>query len=292
MEYTDSAADSPTRYACVYWSSATTSAPLPLVVWFHGAQGSADDLYSSTGLRTKAISFALSQAAGRTGFVVAAVQGRNLQWPSLNPPGTHHDIYYRDLASPSANPDVRSADHLIDTLVASGKVDPKQIYVMGWSNGAFFAQLYSIARATTATPGGNTVAAAAVYAGADPFANTTPTQSPSCALSPYPQSKVPIRIVHRDCDAAVACDAQQQSSFGLAPGFDVTDWLTTAAASSGVGDPNVSQSLIDGEARAVTACATVCTKAVGALNHTHWPDGSGADKVDWEPSMLQFLQGG
>jgi poly(3-hydroxybutyrate) depolymerase len=75
----------------------------------------------------------------------------------------------RNLDSPSTNPDIARVDALIDTVVGQGMVDSRRIYVMGWSNGGFFAQLYVLARHATATPDGQRVAAAAVFAAANPF---------------------------------------------------------------------------------------------------------------------------
>lgn len=43
------------------------------------------------------------------------------------------DEWFRD---PAENLDVKAIDHFLDEVVATGRVDPKQIYVMGWSNGA------------------------------------------------------------------------------------------------------------------------------------------------------------
>jgi poly(3-hydroxybutyrate) depolymerase len=48
-------------------------------------------------------------------------------------------------------------------------VDPRRIYVMGWSNGGFFGQLLAIAR-HAGSSAGYRVAAAAVFASADPSA--------------------------------------------------------------------------------------------------------------------------
>ena len=131
-------------------------------------------------------------------------------------PAARRDIYIGDFASPSGNPDVRNADRLIDEMVALGDVDPKRIYVMGWSNGSFFGAGYAVARHATATPGGNKVAAAVLYAGGDPFQEFEPGQT-ECRLAPPPMTSVPILLVHRSCDAAVGCNAAQQTKFSQPP---------------------------------------------------------------------------
>lgn len=293
--YTDSLVspdDAGAHYECEH---GPTVASTPLVVFFHGAQDSADTIYDSTSLRTKAVSTNAADQISPTiqGFALVSVQGRNLHWPTSNPSGSHHDYFYRDLDAPSTNPDIANADRVIDDLVASGKIDTNRIFVSGWSNGAFFAQLYAIARHEHATPGGNRIAAAAVYAGGDPFIAPSDALA-SCGIAMPPHSSVPILMIHRSCDAYVPCDAAQQAIFKT-PNGDVTDWLARAKASSGVDDPNISEVIIDNNGAQTAACAatSVCdnTMGGGVLNHARWPDGV-ADEggVDWERgAMLPFF---
>ncbi len=288
LTWTDT--DGDVRYACVHLpATASASAPLPLVVFLHGSHGSADDLYNYTSLRSKADSYQVSTASGRRGFVLVSVQGRNLHWIGPNPDGPHHDYLYRDLASPSQNPDVRSLDHLVDTLVAAGQVDPQQIYLTGWSNGAFQAELYAIARHATGTPGGHHVAAVVAYAGADPF--NTPDPTLPCQLAVYPESQVPVFLVHRACDALVGCNQTQANAFQDPPGYAVEAWKPVLTGASGVGDTVVQDRIIDDVGVNVASCAAICLEAVGALNHLRWPDGV-ADKGghDHEPAMLDFMR--
>jgi poly(3-hydroxybutyrate) depolymerase len=207
-----------TRYACVARApGASAASRRPLVVWLHPGGEGADNAEQETRLLDKLARFDLTADPARPGFSLVVPQGRNLHFPTLEPrDGRHHDFYYRDLGSPSTNPDVANLDALIDRLVAEGHVDPARIFVMGWSNGAFFGQLYAIARHATATPGGSRVAAAAVFAAADPFGDVRydpfaqrPTQAAdgSCQLTSYPTSAVPIQLTYRTCDGAVACGA-------------------------------------------------------------------------------------
>jgi hypothetical protein len=98
-------------------------------------------------------------------------------------------------------------------------------------------------------------------------------------------------MIHRDCDALVACDAQQNSEFSLPPGGDVTDWLATLGTVED--DMNISQTLIGGNGELASACLTVadCPEETGVNNHLHWPDGvADGSGMDWEPDMLQFLK--
>lgn len=307
-----------TRHACIYRPPGVSAmSKRPLILWFHpGGDGSADLASSETSLLAKASSYDLTGDPARPGFVLVSVQGRNLRFPTAAPrDGRHHDFYYRDLRSPSSNPDIANADALIDAMAREGIVDTNRIYIAGWSNGGFFSQLYAIARGDTATAGGNRVAAAAVFAAADPFAGiswdpfneTSVSNGAACRLATYPVSNVPILVVHRTADSAVACDAVQAACFATEPGYTTTQWLADASQAR----LQVQGLLIGGlEAGATldanaTGCASFAVCPVGdcntaplsdacrsLVNHLRWPDGvynnppSGADR---ETDMLQFF---
>jgi dienelactone hydrolase len=280
ISWTDSNGDA--RWACVH--TPPGGGPHPLIVYFAGSLSDADVAYSSTGLPTKANTVDISQGADAAGYVLIIIQERNLH-DNTDGDGQHWDADYRDLVTDSCNPDVRSADYIIDRVAGQTAIDPKRIYSVGWSNGAFFAQMYGIARHTTPTPGGHKVAATAIYAGADPF-GPLKGSSGNCQLSPYPKSTLPIYVLHRSCDAFVACDAAQDT---WGSGYSVEAWMTTALPNS-VGDLHGQDVLIDGLGATATMCQAVppCTLAVGTLNHLNWPNG-GDGHTDWEPMMLSFL---
>ena len=126
--------------------------------------------------------------------------------------------------------------------------------------------------------------------GGDPFENLSEDESPSCKLTRYPTSRVPLMVVHRACDALVACDEPQRQLFALPPGIAVGPWIDALARQ--VRDPNVQQITLDrfGQRRFACAAPSLCSQAVGLRNHLAWPngiaDGSG---VDWETEMLRFL---
>jgi hypothetical protein len=154
-----------------------------------------------------------------------------------------------------------------------------------------FAQEYAIARHATATPGGHRVAAAAAYAGPDPFENITATQAPSCAYRPLPATALPLAIVHRDCDSPAACDAAQQAAFGEPPGFDLATWAATLRTT--MADPDVTDMLFDAHGANASACLpiTACTSQLGATNHGSWPDGiADGGGLDRELDVLAFLR--
>lgn len=287
-----------TRSACLFApSGASTSSQRPLVVFLHGGgSGSADDVYNHTSLRAKAPGHDLSGDPQRPGFFLLSVHGRHLHYPTeAARDGNHHDFYFRDLASPSRNPDIANVDRLVDDLVRSGRVDPQRIYFMGWSNGAFFSQMYVSARQQTPSPGGNRPAAAVAYTGADPFNNLNAAQSPSCQLDPYPRTTAPIFLVGRSCDI-VACDTAQAQSLQsqgvvVAPGHIMSDWQGTLLGR--MGNPNVLRLIVTGTGSSTASCtpAAWCTGSAALLNHVRWPDGV-ADRsgVDHEPAMLDFLR--
>lgn len=288
-----------TRSACLYApSGASASSQRPLVVFLHGGgSGSADDVYDHTTLRAKAPGYDLSGDPQRPGFFLLSVHGRHLHYPTeAARDGNHHDFYFRDLASPSRNPDIANVDRLVDDLVRTGRVDPRRIYFMGWSNGAFFSQMYVTARQQTPTPGGNRPAAVVAYTGADPFNNLNATESPSCQLDPYPRTSAPVLLVSRACDI-VACDtAQAQGLQGqgvvVEPGHVVSEWQSTLQTR--MSNSNVLRRIVTGTGQVTGNCtaASSCTGSMALLNHVRWPDGvADSSGIDHEPAMLDFLRG-
>ena len=280
------------RRYCMRGSDAAE--PMPLVLWYHGSGGSADDVYTFTKLPQRAKDYDLG--GPQPGFVLVSIEGRNLHWPTDDPrDGPHHDVFHRDLDADSDNRDVSMADYLIDQLVTQGIADPNRIYVMGWSNGMHFAQMYGIARHEIPTAGGNRVAAVAGYSAADPFHNRAHDQDPSCQLRDYPRSEVPILLVGRDCDAIACSDAQYERSIEkdrpVAPGTSVETWMRTLAER--VGNPNAERIIVDRDGQRVSSCrdASSCRARRALINHIRWPDGVN-DKggSDWEPTMLSFLR--
>jgi hypothetical protein len=307
------------RHACVARPGGASAAdPRPLVLFFHpgGADG-ADTLALSTQLLTRYESY--DWGNGQRGFFVAAIHGRNLHYPTLaSRDGRHHDFLFRDLDYPSRNPDIAAIDTLVARLLREG-VDPNRVYVMGWSNGGFFGQLLAIARHRV-TGAGYRVAAASVFATADPFAGVErdprtdeELSTPACGLLDVPPSSVPIQLVYRSCDLAVPCGASQLGCFGGEPGYDTTAWLTRAA-----GHLSITPLLIGGYDRGASgfnrdavAChdlggscppprTTACTttsRDIDCLcyfNHLIWPDGvaDGTGSMagpDREADMLAFL---
>ena len=284
-------ADGTERSWCTYLPPG--SSPRPLVLYFHGTSGAASDTFDYTSLRAKAAT--VPMGPNDPGFVLVTVQGRNLHWPTADARDeSHFDIYHRSLGAPSTNPDVVLADQITDDLVASGDVDPDRIYTMGWSNGGFFAQMYAIARHETATPGGQRVAASAVFSAADPFQQAIEGADPSCALDPYPTSNVPIHVIGRACDL-IPCDQAQATDlidegYLVQPGAVVNTWMADLVDQ--VGSSTVERRIVDVGGDLVSDCTAPiwCGLAAASLNHLLWPDGvSDGSGNDHELTMLQFL---
>ncbi len=282
--------DGTPRYACVFRPDGAHGA-LPMVVWLHGALANADHAFTKTNLGDNAKNFDLS-GEGRPGFVLVAIQGRNLNYPTEAKDGRHWDHFHRDLASPSANPDMAIIDDVLDTLVGEGGVDTDRIYTMGHSNGGFLAQMYAIARHDTPTPGGVRVAATSVFSTGDPFSELLLQQrhddGTSCMLDSYPRSTVPLMFTGRDCDK-MACSTRQaedladrgRDSIAAEPGHDVEQWMS--ALDDKVGDRNVRRVILTGFGRVTNRCARWCGPNMAWINHTLWPR-------RYESEMLSFLR--
>ena len=255
----------------------------------------ADDVYNATSLRSKAPSFNLNGDSDPPGFILLSIQGRNLSYPTAAPrDGHHHDFYFRDLRTPSRNPDIALVDHLIDSWVKSGLADPNRIYLMGWSNGGFFSEMYGMARHRHSTPEGHHVAAVAIFSAADPFANIREGLKPSCELEPYPVSDLPILILSRSCDL-VACSEAQAQGWGLStplnPGQVVSDWMEDLQTR--IRDPFARWIIISGMGPTVRRCTPswLCGLGTAAVNHLRWPDGvADGSGIDHEIEMLDFLR--
>lgn len=165
------------RHACIYEPNTTSNQPLPLIFWLQGSGVPAElQLHAPVSDVLSQINTAdLTGDASRRGFILIELAGRvtNHFYPAPNNTGTSGwDNWDRQLQPNSAgrwvngkyypeNLDAAAIDHYIDQAVASGKVDPKRVYMMGWSNGAAMSILYTQNRPN--------IAAAAVYSAPNPY---------------------------------------------------------------------------------------------------------------------------
>jgi len=238
---------------------------LPLVFFFPGSGSQANVIWntydaSNPGLRQLADSFVIKP--GTTGYLLISVHPLNHHWPSPNEDGAKNDFIYRSLTSPDFN----FFDSLIDTLVASGQVDPNYIFLSGWSNGCQTSQYYGITRNNLPTFGGNRVRAVASYSGADPYGPIA--GDVNCAVTQYPTSNLPIYSVGRDCDL-VACPTQQV-------------WYNTTLPTNL--NNNVSKwVLINTAEQVVYSCVPTpnCSVALQTSNHITWPTSQTIEFLNW-----------
>ncbi len=154
--------------------------------------------------------------------------------------GYHWDEWYRN---PSQNLDALAIDHFVDEVVASGRVDPRRVYVFGWSNGAYMAALYGMWRS-------DRIAAIGQYAGPIPGAG-------SCPVTPKVERQVPLVLLRNLCDALVSCETTDA-------------WIKTLTAQHW---PFEYQSLdfLGGEAAPASACPASCERVKGLAEHVRWP---------------------
>lgn len=155
--------------------TADTAAPLIVLLHTYGRTGAVQDEYMG-----------LSDLANDYGFIMVAPDGT----PS---PAQNNPLYW-DASTACCNwtgPELDDSGYLsglIDKVKADYRIDPKRVYVMGHSNGAFMA--YRLAHDHSGA-----IAAIVSIAGAD--------QSEERPAPPHP---VHVLQVHGDADTAIAYD--------------------------------------------------------------------------------------
>lgn len=231
-------ADGSPRYACVMAKGAETRAPLPLIVLFHGPEGTPAQIDKRTNWKRLAQKFDMTGDPAHPGFVVLMPQGRLLR---SDRSGAVFDASYVG----DGNVDVDLVDKLIADLTKRGLVDARRVYTVGESKGGKMAAMYAMLRA-------DKVAAFAT------FGSEGPAISWTCADSPPP----PALLMYRACDAIAPCDA-------------VEDWARAREKSQA---ETVSIRLGEGNQEELhCALKNKCTKAKGTSNHERWPKGREED---------------
>jgi dienelactone hydrolase len=278
------------RYACLYEpAQASRSKPLPMVVWLHPSLFAADILESTTNLLDYLGTANLS-GERRPGFILLAPEGRNTEhyyaWPDNS--GKGWDNWYRQF-SPEGdvtmngqlyreNVDAATIDHFIAAEEASGKIDPKRIYVSGWSNGAAMAYAYGLSRPK--------IAAIGVYSATDPYEMVLdPCPQTPVAAAPSNNSQlqifnphVPSYQIHNDCDIAGICpNVLMLESQLRALGSSVTDIIIDAAQNQVAQCNDNCGTNKDGDLRNLSAGTR------GVANHLRWPK-------KWTGAMLDFFR--
>ena len=236
------------RYYC---KSPSFDEPRPLLLYFHGSGGNAQSAYfRNVGFRT---------LADEMKYILVSLQARNHHWPTTSSQdGSKFDYLHRDW---DKNEDFSMVDHIIDDLVENGDVDKNAIFTAGWSNGAHFAQAYSIVRYNEPTQGGNQVRASTPFSAHDPFGSKLFGDDDSfCSLDPYPNIEVPIKLYVRSCD--------------IFPCQDAVEWSQRSDA--------IELTILNAFDKIVADCDVVCSPINGAVNHGKFP----TNRVE---EMLKFL---
>lgn len=263
-DFTD--ADGTPRQACLLTpSTATSQAPLPLLVWVHPSLFPMDTV-RITDIPLLMNTADLSGDPARPGFIMLLPAGRDTRhfYPFPDDTGLGWDNWYRNLDrdSPNLNVDVAALDHFIAAAVARGNVDPKRVFMSGWSNGSSMTILYALN-----TPG---IAAAAVYSAPDPFSEF----NDPCPQAPFGNNPAPIYHVHNACDV-----------MGICPGGAA---LFEELRSSGL-SPEAQDVILDPLLVQVQACDALCNPgeplgaSLGTVQHLRWPLG-------WTDDMFEFLR--
>ena len=283
--------DGTPRWACLWRPRASASRPRPLIVYLHPSLSGAKSAAAPRGANLVPFvdTAELSSDPGVRGFILLAPEGRDTthHYPWPDEKGTGWDQWYRQF-DPAGdvtvggvrypeNVDAATIDHFIAAEVATGEVDTRRIFLMGWSNGASMAYEYALNRPE--------IAAIAVYSGGDPYQSA----SDPCSQVPVtgaPQSDEQVRVrhpgvptyqVHNNCEIGGMCPnvlrlESQLRSFGA-----IADDTILNAAQRPVGqcrpacgtDP-------DGGTKSLLAAT------LGTRNHIRWPG-------DWTAAMLRFL---
>lgn len=232
-------ADGSPRYACLMGArDAAPRAPLPLIVFFHGPEGTPATIDKRTAWKKLAPKFDVTGDPSHPGFLVLLPQGRLLRRDKTGA------IFDTDFIG-EGNVDVALVDQLIEGLTKRGLVDARRIYTAGESKGGLMAATYAMLRA-------DRVAAFATFASDAPPAQWT------CADTPPP----PALVMYRACDAVTSCDSVEQ-------------WVRAREKAQA---ETIAIRLGDGTQTEVhCAMKNKCTKTKGTVNHERWPKGREED---------------
>ena len=287
------------RDICFYEPpDASSETPLPLVIFFHGMGGKADNLYDFTLLRQKAIDFHLSKLGPQKGFYLISLQARNLHWPGqdLKRDGALFDTFFLDSSIQSKNPDMQITDKIIDQFTRDKFISSKEIYLIGWSNGAAFAGVYATLRDKTPTARGNKIAGVFAYSIGDSFGGIELNENPSCGVTPRPKSKVPYYLISRSCDVVTFSYEQQQRFLQLGAPIskqqNANKWYKVLTEE--MENDHAVWTLINRMGQVTDTCTppTQCSYLLEALsNHLNWPNGvNDGGGVDHEIHALNLLK--
>lgn len=155
-------------YRLVVPDAAAQGKRVPLVFAFHGLGDSADNMAAYSRLDAVAL---------KHGFVLVYPQGRNLLWPLL---------------PEWAGEDFALFDALYMQLAQRYRIDAQRVYLIGMSNGAYFANLLASQRA-------DKIAALAMHSGG------------LGAIDRAPRAKYAVMIVHGSADVIIPVEEARRA---------------------------------------------------------------------------------
>ncbi len=239
------------------------SAPAPLIVALHGGGGNGASMIARW-----------ADQARRAGVIVVAPDGigRNDRMGTWNAGGCCGEAASRGVD------DIAFVAAVIDDVARRTAVDPRRIYITGFSNGGMLTHRVAIAL-------GNRIAAAAVVSGA------------MFGDEPRAVAPVPMLVIHGEHDDVVPFAGgnspkgfvgRMQSRPFLATRRSVDAWRTTNGCTAA---PVVTHS-----AGASVETSTGCTSGAAVrfvdrpLGEHEWPDARGADGAfDASATIWQFF---
>lgn len=282
--------DGTPRYACLFQSSAaSTSNPLPLVIFLHPSLTTADITETGTNFLEYLNSANVSDDSSKLGFILLAPEGRDTNhfYPSPDNTGPGWDNWYRQFHQGAVsvgghtypeNVDAATIDHFTAQVLAGHMVDTNRVYLSGWSNGSAMAYAYGLARPS--------IAAMAVYSAPNPYqAFNDPCPQTPVAAKPSSNSQLqifnlgaPTYHLHNDCDIAGICPNGELLMHELLPiGIGVQDTIINSATLPTNGCLDACGTNPDGDPSNDVGIS------LGTGNHVRWPSG-------WVPAMLDFFR--
>lgn len=262
--------DGTPREACLHVPpQASPESPLPLLTYLGGSIFPGDPQTPYNALELVTASADLTGDPERRGFILLVVEGRDKThyYPFPDDHAWGFDHWYRnfDRDDPALNVDAATIDHFIAEVVSREIVDPRRLYLSGWSNGASMAILYGLN-----TPG---IAATAVYSSPNPFQDILAP----CAQPPFGDNLRPIMTVHNDCDISGICmTGSEQFAEQMAEAMPLVEHVPV---------------IIDLAQQEVSSCVAACAYdgnplqllTLGTLRHNVWP-------YLWNEKFFAFLR--
>lgn len=282
--------DGTPRYACLWQaSSASTSNPLPLVIFLHPSLTTADITETGTNFLEYLNIANVSDNSSKLGFILLAPEGRDTDhfYPSPDNTGPGWDNWYRQFHQGSVtirgttypeNVDAATIDHFTAQVIGNGTVDTNRVYLTGWSNGSAMAYTYGLARPS--------IAAMAVYSAPNPYeAFNDPCPQTPVIAKPTSDGQLqiynlgaPTYHLHNDCDIAGICPNGELLMHELLPiGVGVQDTIINSATLPTNGCLDACGTNPDGDD------TNELGLTVGTANHVRWPS-------TWVPALLDFFR--